>query len=101
MAVGAPREDEDLPTSRASRMWPGYTSTSAAIFGLPEVPYPDVVPVLEELRRVLKPNGVLQLSLPDRDRRIQAYLRRESLLPPNAERRGHEPWGEVRPRSLT
>jgi hypothetical protein len=59
MAVGTPREEEDLPTSRMSRMWPRYTSTSAAIFGLPEVPYPDLVPVLKELRRVLKSNGVL------------------------------------------
>jgi threonine dehydrogenase-like Zn-dependent dehydrogenase len=38
---------------------------------LPEVPYPDLVPVL-------RPNGVLRLGLPDLDRTIQAYLRKDS-----------------------
>lgn len=45
-----------------------------SIYALPEVPYPDLVPVLQELRRVLKPGGVLRLSLPDLDKGIQAYL---------------------------
>jgi predicted SAM-dependent methyltransferase len=48
-----------------------------SIHALPEVPYPDLVPVLQELKRVLKPGGVLRLSLPDLDRGIQAYLRRD------------------------
>jgi SAM-dependent methyltransferase len=48
-----------------------------SIHALPEVPYPNLVPVLRELRRVLKPNGVLRLSLPDLDKGIQAYLRQE------------------------
>lgn len=48
-----------------------------SIHALPEVPYPDLVPVLGELRRVLKPNGVLRLSLPDIERTIQAYLRKD------------------------
>jgi predicted SAM-dependent methyltransferase len=46
-----------------------------SIHALPEVPYPDLAPVLKELRRVLKPDGVLRLGLPDLDRTIQAYLR--------------------------
>ena len=39
---------------------------------------PDLGPVLKELRRVLKPKGVLRLGLPDLDRTIQAYLREKS-----------------------
>ncbi len=49
------------------------------------MPYPGLIPVLEELRRVLKPKGVLRLSLPDLDKTIQAYLRKDrdhfSLIP--------------------
>jgi predicted SAM-dependent methyltransferase len=48
-----------------------------SIHALPEVPYPDLVPVLQELRRVLKPNGVLRLALPDLNRGIQAYLQKD------------------------
>jgi predicted SAM-dependent methyltransferase len=47
---------------------------AVAIHALPEVPYPDLVPVLAELRRVLKPGGVLRLALPDLDKGIRAYL---------------------------
>jgi SAM-dependent methyltransferase len=58
-----------------------------SIHALPEVPYPDLVPVLQQLRRVLKPNGVLRLSLPDLDKGIQAYLRndRDYFLIPDEE----------------
>ena len=45
----------------------------ASIHALPELPYPDLVPALTELRRVLKPGGVLRLALPDLDRGIAAY----------------------------
>jgi predicted SAM-dependent methyltransferase len=45
-----------------------------SIHALPEVPYADLVPALHELRRVLKPGGVLRLGLPDLDRGIRAYL---------------------------
>jgi predicted SAM-dependent methyltransferase len=41
---------------------------------LPEIPLMDIVQVLEELRRVLKPGGVLRLGLPDLDKGIKAYL---------------------------
>ena len=32
------------------------------------IPYPELVPVLQELRRVLRPGGTLRLALPDLDR---------------------------------
>src|SRR4029079_7618722 len=44
------------------------------IRALPMISYGDLVPVLEELRRVLKPGGVLRLCLPDVDKGIRAYL---------------------------
>jgi predicted SAM-dependent methyltransferase len=46
-----------------------------SIHALPMVPYPDVVAVLTELRRLLKPGGVLRLGLPDLDKGIDAYQR--------------------------
>ena len=45
----------------------------ASMMALQEIPYPDLVPVLQELRRVLKPGGVLRLGLPDLNRLIKAY----------------------------
>ncbi len=48
-----------------------------SIHALPEVPYDDLVPVLQELRRVLKPNGVLRLALPDLLRGVDAYRRND------------------------
>jgi predicted SAM-dependent methyltransferase len=58
-----------------------------SIHALEELPYPDLLPVLRKLRRVLKPNGTLRLSLPDLDKGIQAYLRgdREYFLIPDDE----------------
>jgi len=60
---------------------------AVSIHALPEVPYPDLIPVLQELRRVLRPNGVLRLALPDLDKGIQAYLRddRDYFLIPDEE----------------
>ena len=46
-----------------------------SIHALPELPYADLVPALTELRRVLKPGGVLRLALPDLERGIDAYKR--------------------------
>jgi predicted SAM-dependent methyltransferase len=45
-----------------------------SIHALPELRYPDIVPALTELRRVLRPGGLLRLALPDLDRGIRAYL---------------------------
>jgi SAM-dependent methyltransferase len=49
----------------------------ASIHALPELPYPDIEPALTELQRVLKPGGVLRLSLPDLEKAIRAYLERD------------------------
>jgi predicted SAM-dependent methyltransferase len=46
---------------------------AVSVHALPELPYPELVPTLEELRRVLKPGGALRLVLPDLDRAIEAY----------------------------
>lgn len=46
-----------------------------SIHALPEVPLPELVPVLVELRRVLRPGGVLRLALPDLLRGVDACLR--------------------------
>jgi len=48
---------------------------AVSIHALPEVPYPDLLPVVRELRRVLKPGGVLRLALPDLERAFAAYRR--------------------------
>jgi SAM-dependent methyltransferase len=60
---------------------------AVSIHALPEVPYYDLIPVLTELRRVLKPNGVLRLVLPDLERGIDAYRRgdRDYFLVPDHE----------------
>lgn len=49
----------------------------ASIHALPMIPHPDLIPVLQELRRVLKPRGVLRLGLPDLNKGYQAYLRND------------------------
>jgi SAM-dependent methyltransferase len=56
-----------------------------SIHALPMISYPDLVPVLQELRRVLKPGGVLRLCLPDLDKNVAAYQRgdRDFFLVPD------------------
>jgi ubiquinone/menaquinone biosynthesis C-methylase UbiE len=44
-----------------------------SIHALPEIPYGDLDKTLSELRRVLRPGGVLRLGLPDMDKAIDAY----------------------------
>jgi predicted SAM-dependent methyltransferase len=60
---------EGLPLDRNS------IDYAVSIHVLPEFAYPELLPVLEELRRVLKPGGTLRLCLPDLQRGIDAYLR--------------------------
>src|SRR6266849_5224847 len=50
---------------------------AVSVHALQEVPFPDMIPVLQELWRVLKPGGVLRLCLPDLEKGLQAYLRRD------------------------
>jgi predicted SAM-dependent methyltransferase len=49
-----------------------------SIHSLPEIQFAEIVPTLAELRRVLKPGGVLRLALPDLDKGIEAYHRRDT-----------------------
>jgi SAM-dependent methyltransferase len=60
---------QGLPLATAS------VDYAVSVHALPEIPHPDLVPVLEELRRVLRPDGVLRLCLPDIERAIAAYQR--------------------------
>ncbi|HEY3020350.1 MAG TPA: methyltransferase domain-containing protein [Solirubrobacteraceae bacterium] len=53
----------------------GSIDYAVAIHALPEVPYDALVGVLQELRRVLRPGGVLRLALPDLLRGVDAYRR--------------------------
>lgn len=46
----------------------------ASIHTLPELSYPQIEPALVELRRVLRPAGLVRLSLPDLDKAIRAYV---------------------------
>lgn len=46
---------------------------AVSIHALPEIPYHDLNQTLTELRRVLKPGGILRLGLPDLDKAIEAY----------------------------
>jgi len=47
---------------------------AVSIHALQDLPHVEVLPALRELRRVLRPGGVLRLGLPDLDRAIRAYL---------------------------
>ena len=48
---------------------------AVSVHALQEIPFDMLIPVLSELRRVLKPGGVLRLCLPDARKAIDAYVR--------------------------
>ena len=48
---------------------------AVAIHVLQDLAWPDLAPALGDLRRVLRPGGVLRLGLPDLDKAIAAYQR--------------------------
>jgi SAM-dependent methyltransferase len=50
---------------------------AVSVHALQEIPLAEIAPALAELRRVLRPDGVLRLVLPDLDKGIDAYLIRE------------------------
>ncbi len=54
---------------------PDSVDYAVSVHALPELRYEEVVPALRELRRVLKPGGVLRLVLPDLRKAIEAYIR--------------------------
>src|SRR5437763_6749688 len=62
IADGLPLEDQSI-------------DYAVSIHALQEVPFPDLVKVLTELRRVLKRGGVVRLVLPDAEKAIRAYQR--------------------------
>lgn len=53
----------------------GSIDYAVSIHALPEFTCAEIVPVLVELHRVLKPGGVLRLGLPDLFRAVSAYQR--------------------------
>jgi len=50
---------------------------AVSIHGLQDLPVLDLLPALRELHRVLRPAGVLRVSVPDLDRALRAYLERD------------------------
>ena len=67
----------------------GSIDYAVSIHALPEVPYDRLVPVLAELRRVIKPGGILRLCLPDLIKGVRAYERgdRDYFLIPDEDAR--------------
>lgn len=53
----------------------GTMDAALALHVLQDIAWPDLPAAVRELRRVLRPGGVLRLGLPDLDRAIDAYRR--------------------------
>lgn len=53
----------------------GSIDYAVSIHALPEMTFTDLIPALQELRRVLKPGAVLRLALPDLNKGIAAFQR--------------------------
>ncbi len=51
---------------------------AVAIHVFPHIPLAGLAPALARVRRVLKPGGVLRLALPDLEKAIEAYRRRDA-----------------------
>jgi SAM-dependent methyltransferase len=66
----------DLPCDiRAGLPLPAASVDYAvAVHVLQDLAYADVLPALHELRRVLRPGGVLRLAVPDLERAIRAFV---------------------------
>ena len=60
---------DGLPLAGAS------VASIVAMHILQDLPYPDLVPALAELRRVLCPGGVLRAGVPDLERAAAAFFR--------------------------
>jgi predicted SAM-dependent methyltransferase len=60
-----------------------------SVHALQEIAYQDLTPTLQELRRVLKPRGVMRLVLPDLLKGVAAYQRndRDYFLVPDEDAR--------------
>lgn len=51
---------------------------AVAMHLLQDLPWSDIAPAMSELRRVLRPGGVLRLGLPDLDRAVEAWRRQDA-----------------------
>lgn len=69
-----PRIDISSDIRKGLALEEGSIDYAVSIHALQEIPLADLVPVLRELRRVLKTDGVLRLGLPDLDLAIRAYV---------------------------
>ena len=67
----------------------GEIDYAVSVHALPEFTVAEIVPVLQELQRVIKPGGVLRLVLPDLLKGIAAYQRgdRDYFLIPDKDAR--------------
>jgi SAM-dependent methyltransferase len=56
----------------------GTFDYAVAIHVLPHIPLDGLAPALARIRRVLKPDGVLRLGLPDLEKAMEAYRQRDT-----------------------